>query len=144
MIKKKILFYQIFTTVSQPFAKQKMYLQLVKFIQFYLFYIINFIVFYKDMDYFIDSVEILVMEKVRIAEKLWFNYFQIKPDSSPVIAVLSLGRNSDSYQLTQINRTNIFYSQLRFKNRTIICDALSISLWYFMALRQLRIFQLRV
>lgn len=52
------------------------------------------------MDYFIDSVEILVMEKVRIAEKLWFNYFQIKPDSSPVIAVLSLGRNSDCYQLT--------------------------------------------
>lgn len=60
------------------------------------------------MEYFIDSVEILVMEKVRIAEKMWFNYFQIKPDSSPEMVVFSLGRTSDSYQLAQINQTNIF------------------------------------
>lgn len=60
------------------------------------------------MEYFIDSVGILVMEKVRIAEKLWFNYFQIKPDSSPVIVVFSLGRTSDSYQLAQIIKRTFF------------------------------------
>lgn len=61
------------------------------------------------MEYFIDSVGILVMEKVRIAEKLWFNYFQIKPDSSPVIVVFSLGRTSDSYQLAQIIIKRTFF-----------------------------------
>lgn len=60
------------------------------------------------MEYFIDSVGILVMEKVRIAEKLWFNYFQIKPDSSPVIVVFSLSRTSDSYQLAQIIKRTFF------------------------------------